>query len=370
MVAGNGEQVQKIQQSPEQKAKMAAYLKSLEAARAKGAAMWEPYLDCNNLPPMNGGEIVDYLFDTHASVFSDVGGNTWLRWKKLPECLRNLGGHKNVEQEQGVRGEEPEPDCLVPLPSRQARALISAWIHLAEFGALKPGALNEALLILEGMALVTRESCDLGTAVEVNPVLDTLLALLAETPEWDGSATDLLAALGKLSQERGWNFERRGNWPKDPSQLSRAVGKLEKFLQDAGFTHEYSRSGGCRSHRFSPRETAGNKSCDSNTTVPNSISPASSDTPHSSATGAASAPEKTAPTHDGSDGVLTSPQTPSPVPSSANSRSIGSSVTSDGSDGVFAAAVPTQASSNGSTDWKRPPGKRKKKRGRLLPLAR
>jgi hypothetical protein len=189
------------------------------------------------------GEMVDYLFDSGVHVFSDVAGEAWFRWTDPPETL--VGSE--------TEGDKPRrrPECLVPIPSRKLRAILAGYFFVEEIALPKPNALTEVLLILEGIAFFQREPCDVGEAAEADPVLEALLFLLETTPDWEGTSSDLLAALRRVSRERGWQLDQHPNWPKNASHLSRCVRNVLEFLEEAGFAYEYRRSDSRRCHCFS-----------------------------------------------------------------------------------------------------------------------
>src|SRR5205823_6158084 len=100
------------------------------------------------------------------------------------------------------------------IPSRKLRSLISAYCYFCDIELPKPQAMTEIVAILEGAAILNPQPCELPDMVEADPVLHGLLALFETSPEkegrendgsvYEGTATDLLVALERLSQKRGW----------------------------------------------------------------------------------------------------------------------------------------------------------------------
>ena len=104
------------------------------------------------------------------------------------------------------------------------------------------GAMDELLSILEGLAFITREPCELDVAIETSPVLETLLVLLEAECDWEGTASELLTILQEISRERRLNFEHHPQWPLSPSAAPVApLAEIDPYLQQAGFTRVFRR---------------------------------------------------------------------------------------------------------------------------------
>lgn len=311
---------------------------------------------------LTGHDIVDMLHDSDFEVFSDVGGETWFHWKSLPE---------------GLRAEEPPKSrpgrfaFLVPIASGKMRALLNAWIYVDELGQLKPGAMNEALSILEGIALTRPKACELETAVETNPVLEAVLVLLEVEGRIDGTATDLLAILNQISGERDWKLERHPNWPRNGSQLSHMLDTLADLFTEAGYTYWYRRSNGQRLHCFFPIRAAKQKAAPPEKNdepqrenpapaaaapqqasgKPNVSSQAASTSPNASV---ASRPPQSLPSGSAaSAGVSKSAQSPARLSSVAKFIEQMRSAESAGSAGDFQSADLVAPPFSKPTDWKR-----------------
>src|SRR5262249_46569133 len=142
--------------NPQKRAEMQAAAKKFLAEQSKAPLVRKSARPLSPRP-FSGGDLVDVLCDGNAKVFTDVAGEEWFRWPDLPDSMRTEENHPNYLPFE----------CLIPFPSRQLRAFLTTWIYVDDIGPLQPGALNEALLILEGLAFINRARCDLGTAIEV-----------------------------------------------------------------------------------------------------------------------------------------------------------------------------------------------------------
>lgn len=285
----------------------------LQAEYAKLDAKPRRLIDQTTKGPLSAFDIMDLL--KNYNVYTDAAGNAWFHWIELPEALRDEEFEKNQTNFQ----------CLVPVPSKKLRSLLVTWLHYEEIAGLEPGAIDEVLAVLEGLAFLNPERCELETAVETNPILEALLALLESEPDWEGTATELLTALAKVSSEREWNLERQPHWPLNASALSRSLSNLEPYMREAGFVHEFHRFEKRRRHSFglisitNKRTSSRNRSIKgeqpANATSPSnrlSVPAASPNEKHSSST--PDVPSGSAVTHDandGNDGISTAAKMPS-----------------------------------------------------------
>ena len=115
-----------------------------------------------------------------------------------------------------------------PLP-RMADAARVAAAAMPAFGATP-----EAFLA----AYARNESESYKAAIEASPIGDPLLDLVHEHGEWEGTHTDLLAALEERTVPR-----RRGKgWPGAANALSGELARLLPALEKQGITTEYRRS--------------------------------------------------------------------------------------------------------------------------------
>ena len=136
-----------------------------------------------------------------------------------------------------LRNREETARQMTRLP-RMADAAI--WATAAESAlGFAPGAF---------MAALRRNQDEAATlAVEHSPVALALRKLMAEREEWEGTPTELLAEIIKLSEES----ERRAEgWPKSPAALSQKIKRAAPALRRVGIHANAERTGTKRTRQW------------------------------------------------------------------------------------------------------------------------
>jgi hypothetical protein len=123
------------------------------------------------------------------------------------------------------------------------------WPRMADFAQWVTAA-EPALQPSEGhfSRVYSANRADANTiALEDSPVVEGVLRL-SESDEWSGSASELLKQLVGSSDEAA---KRQQGWPKNASQLSRALRVVAPNLRSVGVNVEFQRDGRRRSVRIS-----------------------------------------------------------------------------------------------------------------------
>lgn len=120
----------------------------------------------------------------------------------------------------------------VKLDALPRMADAAKWISAAEPAlGWEPGTFLRAFNRNQALAI--------DTALEYQPVGSAVRALLNKTPEWEGTATELLSRLSGLVTR---DVQRSSNWPKSPAALSNQLMRAEAGLRSVGIEVERNRA--------------------------------------------------------------------------------------------------------------------------------
>jgi len=126
------------------------------------------------------------------------------------------------------------------LPWRPRMADYARWIAAAE-----PALPWEAGAHLDVYTGNRKEAA--AVSLESNAVAQAVLALMERREEWEGTATELLAALEQHASERA---QRSKHWPGTPRALSGRLRRVAPLLRQAGLEVEWSREPGSGGRRL------------------------------------------------------------------------------------------------------------------------
>ena len=126
------------------------------------------------------------------------------------------------------------------LPWRPRMADYARWIAAAE-----PALPWEAGAHLDVYAGNRKEAA--AVSLESNAVAQAVLALMERREEWEGTATELLAALEQHASERA---QRSKQWPGSARALSGRLRRVAPLLRQAGLEVEWSREPGSGGRRL------------------------------------------------------------------------------------------------------------------------
>jgi hypothetical protein len=76
--------------------------------------------------------------------------------------------------------------------------------------------------------------------IEADPVGSAVRTLMSQSPEWTGTATELLSALGDIA---GDAVQKSKTWPATPKTLSGRLRRAATFLRKTGIDIDFSRKG-------------------------------------------------------------------------------------------------------------------------------
>lgn len=171
-----------------------------------------------------------------AEPFCDAFGILRLRRPQglADEAAAPLSAMIPCREKQGDRG-------AWPIRSRQTLAWIANLCHEQAQRPLTHRELDQVLLILEGKALENVRDAELDDVIEREPLLALLIALSEKHAEWRGTATELLAALGRLAERQGVGIELDERWPKTAAHLTLELRNLQVWLHQAGIQYEFNR---------------------------------------------------------------------------------------------------------------------------------
>ncbi|SFN01699.1 hypothetical protein [Thermodesulforhabdus norvegica] len=82
-----------------------------------------------------------------------------------------------------------------------------------------------------------------------HPVAAAIIALLEETPEWEGTPAELLECLEKMAEKEKINTRSKA-WPKSANSLSRRLKEITSNLSDSGIILETGRDSSAHRRRY------------------------------------------------------------------------------------------------------------------------
>ena len=138
-----------------------------------------------------------------------------------------------------------------PIRSRQVEAWAANLYYRQNGQLIGRSELQQALLVLEGIALENPEGDgEIDDVIEEEPVLTMLIVLLTDRNTWEGTASQLLSELTQLAWSHGVNPDRHPAWPVDAARLSSRLRQLTPWLAKAEIIYSYERSAYQRKHSF------------------------------------------------------------------------------------------------------------------------
>lgn len=174
----------------------------------------------------------------------DIGVRSDLTDRSIVIELQRFGeGERMAEEEYDRQFEEVRPRILGALLDAVSAALRNIervrkqkrdWPRMVDFAQW--GTAAEAALGLEPGQFLEAYEKNRTTAslsvLESTPLVTALFAMLRKESSFEGTATELLKAMG------AWRYERQKGWPKTPRTLSGMLTRLAPNLRAAGIAIE------------------------------------------------------------------------------------------------------------------------------------